>query len=410
MNERLKRVLFIGGFLCVTVGIAFLIYRVFFKNAEPVNQPTSAYPRYQGQLSPSATGTQTGTTTTAPGGLNPAQGTTNNNPAGQAAAPSRTTVLNTNVNQFISLSSDGSGVRSYNPVDGKFYKISNDGTSVPLSSQAFFNVQDVNWGNKSDKAIMTYPDGSKIYYDFTNNTQASLPKTWEDFNFAPQDNQIVAKSVGNNESNRFLVISNPDGSNAQLVADMGENQDKVHSSWSPNDQIVAYSFTGDPIGFDRQSIVMVGKHQENFKNLIVEGRGFVPNWSPSGNNILYSVYSSADDYKPTLWVSGAVGDSMNANRQNIKLNTWADKCAWQNEQSIVCAVPTSLGTGAGLQRDLFANVPDSIYRIDLQNGSVVNLGQPDGNPSINKVVLSPDGTKLYYDNHSNGTLASFSLR
>ena len=410
MNERLKRVLMIAGFLLITIGIGFLIYRVFFKAAVPGEAP-QLYPAYQGQLPQAASGTGALGTDTEPGTLNPATGLPYTEPSTEPGQlDERTRVLNPNVNNFISLSGDKNGIRSYNPVDGKFYKISDNGTSVPLSAQTFFNVQDVDWGNKTDKAVLSYPDGSKIMYDFTSDEQVTLPKNWEDFKFAPQDNQIAAKSIGNNESNRFLVIARPDGSNAELVAELGQNQDKVHVSWSPNDQTVAYSFTGDPIGFDRQAIVMVGKHQENFKNLIVEGRGFVPNWSPTGNNLLYSVYNANDDYKPTLWISGANGDSINANRRSIQLNTWADKCAWQNENSIICAVPTSLSIGAGLQRELFANVPDNIYRIDLQSGATVNLGQPAGNPTISSVVLSPDSSALYYNDRSTASLSRFSLR
>lgn len=411
MNERLKKVLFMVGFVCLTVGIGFLIYRVFFKEPQVLPGADQTYQQYQGQLPGAATGTGLIVTSTEAGTL-PEQGTLPGSELqlGAVQSDGKTTILSTNINNFISMSADKEGIRSYNPVDGKFYKVLDDGTSVPLSAQTFFNVEEVDWGNKTDKAILTYPDGSKILYDFANEKQVTLPSYWEDFNFSPQDNQIAAKSIGNNETNRFLVISNPDGTDARPIAELGQNQDKVHVSWSPNDQTVAYSFTGEPIGFDRQAVVMVGKHQENLKNLIVEGRGFVPNWSPTGNNLLYSVYNSNDGYRPTLWISGAAGDSINDNRRSIPLNTWADKCAWQNEKSVICAVPTQLGAGAGLQRDLFATIPDDIYRIDLQSGKTIKLGQPQGSPTITSVVLSPDGSSMYYNDRTTGNLAKFSLR
>jgi hypothetical protein len=181
-------------------------------------------------------------------------------------------------------------------------------------------------------------------------------------------------------------------------------------SWSPNDQIIAYGFTGEAIGFDRQAVVMVGKNHENFKNLIVEGRGFMPNWSPSGQNILYSVYSGSEGFKPSLWVSGASGDSINSNRRNLNLETWANKCVWQSEQVVYCAVPSHLDDGAGLQPDLFKDTQDFIYRIDLSNGSLTNLGQPEGSPSVNQMTLGSDGQALFFNDQASGQLIRFSVQ
>lgn len=411
MNDRLKKVLFIAGFLLVSAGIGYVLYAVFFKPILPSAPPSTAPVGFGGGLQGGGTAVPPvpGATTTAPGALVPGQPVVSPlqlpTPAGQEP---RTKLLSDEVLRDISASSDG-GVRSYNPRDGKFYRLNADGTMTALSDQSFNDVDSVTWAHKSDKAVLSFPDGSKIVYDFKTNKQATLPKHWEDFDFSPDDNQLAAKSIGNNETNRFLVIANADGTGAQPIQELGENQDLVHVSWSPSNQVVAYSFTGDPIGYDRQAIVMIGQHQENFKNLVVEGRGFIPAWSPSGNNLLYSVYNSNDGYRPSLWISGANGDAMNANRRNLSIQTWADKCAWQNENVIICAVPQALEDGAGLQRSLFDNVPDSIYRIDLASGQTTNLGQPDNNPSINNLIISADGRSILFNDRITGRVSQFAL-
>jgi hypothetical protein len=406
MSERLKRLLLIVGFLVVTAGLAFLLYWMFFR-VPPEELPPPVAPEAFEGVFPRA-GEAPPPAPVAPP-VAPGLPVAPELPAPPAppGPPPRTRVLRTEVTSAISLSP--SGIRSYNPNDGKFYRVQDDGTAVPMSNQVFFNVDEVTWGNRTDKAVLTYPDGSKILYDFTTDRQATLPRHWDGFSFSPQDDKIVTKAVGNSPENRFLVVANPDGTNARLIEELGENQDKVMVNWSPNDQVVAFAQTGSPLGFDRQEILLIGKNQENFKGLIVEGRGFMPQWSPSGQNLIYSVYNTAEGFRPTIWFSGAVGDDVNANRRNLGLKTWADKCTWQNETTAYCAVPEELGEGAALQRGLFANVPDDIYRVDLQAGTTVNLGRPDGNPSINKLLTSPDGSAVYFTDRLTGQLVRFEL-
>ena len=414
MSDRLKRVLLILSFLAVCVGLGFAIYWVFFRSV-----PTPAVPGsveagtgrlpIAGQGSPSPSG---GNPLVFEPSLpqNPAR-TPLALPEAQPTAPvSRTQVVSEAITRALSpATTRDSSVRFYNPTDGLFYRITADGLQIPLSDKPFYDVQGVSWGKASDKAILTFPDGSHIFYDFATGKQTTLPKYWDEFDFSPNDAQIVSKSVGNNEDNRFLVVADSDGSNARALEELGQNQDKVHVSWSPNNQTVAYAFTGEPLGFDRQNVVLVGQHHENFKNLVVEGRGFIPNWSPSGQNILYSVYSGDVGFRPLLWVSGGSGDQINANRRNLGLETWADKCAWHSEQIVYCAVPTNLGDGAGLQRDLFTDTQDVIYKIDLASGALTNLGQPDGNPSVNQLTVSADGKAVFFNDRSSGKLVRFSV-
>lgn len=408
MNPRLKRVLLISGFVLVVLGMAFGLYWLFFRAPEPEAPPTPT-PGAPGELpTPGAAGPPPSAATPTQPGLPTAPGVPRDLQLPEGIPTTeRTQVVRDQVTQEISMSP--SGLRGYNPSDGRFYRISPDGELTQLSEEVFFNVESVDWGNHSDEAIINYPDGSNIYYNFSSGEQVTLPAHWEDFSFAPNDNQIAAKSIGNNESNRFLVISNPDGTNARPVEHLGSNQDKMHVDWSPNNQIVGYSFTGRALGFDREEVLMIGQNQENFKGLVVEGRGFIPNWSPDGSEVLYSVYHSSDGYRPSLWVSGAVGDQINDNRRNLQIQTWADKCAWQNNTTVICGVPTSLGEGAGLQREIFQTTPDEIYSINLQTGTVTNLGQPAGGGSVKTMTITEDGRTALFTDVATGRLVRFDL-
>jgi Tol biopolymer transport system component len=412
MSERLKRILLIVGFVLVVVAMAFSLYWFFFR-AQPETPPgvTPGITTPPGELPGAGTAgpVTPGETQGVPGLPTPdITGVVPSLPTG-VPETTRTNIAIDTPTTNIAMSKSGD-VRGYNQLDGKFYRFGIDGTATPLSNQVFFQVEDVSWARNSDKAVLTYPDGTNIYYDFASDKQVTLPKHWQDFSFSPQDDKIVTKSVGNNEDNRFLVVANPDGTNAKPVEPLGSNQDKVHVDWSPNNQVIAYSFTGEPLGFDRQQILLLGQNRENFKGLIVEGRGFIPEWSPSGKNMLYSVYSSDNGYIPSIWISGAQGDSVNANRRNLQLNTWADKCAWQGETIVICGVPTKLSRGAGLQRTLFENVPDEIYKIDLAAGTKTNLGFAAGNASVNEITVTPDGNTALLTDVATGRLIRFDLK
>jgi hypothetical protein len=412
MNENLKRALFIVAFLVIVIGAGYGIYILLFKGDSPILRPPTSTSTTPGELPIGGPGGPSGTGTT-PGGpgtlpVTPGQPFDPSLPTG-VPQTNRTSILRSDISRNISINPSGA-VRGYDPLSGKFYKVNADGTTTELSSQAFYGVDQVSWGKRTDKAVLSYPDGSNILYDFQTQKQVTLPKHWDDFDFSPLDDAIAAKSMGNNEDNRFLVISNPDGTNAQPVQELGNNGDKVHVSWSPSDQIVGYSFTGNPLGFDRQQVLLIGKNQENFRGLDVEGRGFIPNWSPSGGNLLYSVYQSGNGYLPSLWVSGAIGEDIGSNRRELQLNTWADKCTWRNESEIVCGVPTSLGVGAGLQRTLFTNTPDQLVKVNVDTGETIVYGSPStSDVAIQQITVTPDGSAVVFTDSISGQLIRFEL-
>ena len=64
------------------------------------------------------------------------------------------------------LASDGVNVIYYNRATGKFYKVFPDGRTVPVSEEVFYQVQNVSWSPDKNKAVLEYPDGANIVYDF----------------------------------------------------------------------------------------------------------------------------------------------------------------------------------------------------------------------------------------------------
>ncbi len=398
-----KRLLLALGFLAVAAGIAFAIYWLFFRAAAPTVPTANVNANVPGGGLPTAinappTGAQPTPTTLPPGVTAIAQGGV------------------TLVTPIVPATTIGASVSAtgaldyYNRNDGKFYRMNANGTVSPLSDKTFYNVSNATFASSGNKAIIEYPDGSKIYFDFSTGQQVTLPKHWEDFSFNPTGTQIVAKSIAVDSNNRFLVVSNPDGSAARAVQELGDNADKVITAWSPNNQVIATAATGRTFGADSQEIYLLGQHGENFKSLTVEGLDFRPLWTPSGQQLLYSAAGSGTDWKPSLWVVDGQGDNIGRNRKNLNVNTWADKCTFATDTTLYCAVPQSLPRGAGLQPDVANDTPDNIFRIDLTTGLQTQVAIPEGSHTIGKIMLTPDRTALYFVDQTNGTINKIQLQ
>lgn len=396
---RYKKIFLAIAFLAIVIVLGYFIYKLFFKQTAIIQQPGTGPSTTTGGLPTSGTGGQQIGTTTGPGGIptspgvNPQTPTTIISPTAQGGI-TKVSALNSGQSLNPILSSNGKDVQYYSKTDGKFYKINEDGEAVPMSDKVFYNVDNVTWSPSTSKAVLEYPDGSNILYDFNTNRQVTLPKHWEGFDFSSDSNQLVSKSIGTDPDNRWLIVSNSDGSKAQALEFIGENADKVISSWSPSNQTVAMYTKG--VDFNRQELFFVGQNGENFKSTVVEGRGVEAQWSEKGDRLLYSVYSDNSDLKPELWIVNAQGDNIGTGRTDLKINTWADKCTFVSNQELYCAVPDSLERGAGLFPEMADKTQDSLYRINLTTGTKQLVAIPNGKYNISSLVVSGDQKNLFF--------------
>ncbi len=409
---KYKKIFLIIGFLIIVMVLGYFIYRLFFQQAVITIPPITETSTTPGELPGSGLGGQQVSTTTGPGGVpvsptQPQVTTTTVSPTAQGGV-TKVTSLNSGPTANAILSSDGQDVQYYNKTDGKFYKINEKGEAVPMSDKVFHNVDNVTWAPNTSKAVLEYPDGSNIVYDFNTERQVTLPKHWEDFNFSSDSNQIVSKSIGVDPNNRWLVVSNSDGSKAQALEFIGANADKVISSWSPNNQSVAMYTKG--VDFDRQELLFVGLNGENFKSTTVEGRGLETQWSEKGDKLLYSAYNSTSDLKPKLWVVNAQGDSIGTGRSDLEINTWANKCTFVSNQELYCAVPDNLERGAGMFPEMADKTQDSLYHINLTTGLKQLVAVPDGKYNISNLVVSKDQKNLFFTDKTTEEIYKIDLK
>ncbi len=408
MSERTKRFLLIIGFILSVIVIATLLYFAFFRStpSKPVVEPTKTEPTASlGGLDPSGLGvpseiTQPGASTGLQEADTVAQG-----------GLTQTTQLTSAPIASPTLSEDGTAVHFYDATDGKFYRLDANGEIKSLSEKQFPSLEKATWGKEANKAVLEFPDGSNIVYDFENETQVTLPKHWEDFDFSPTTDELIAKSIGIDPENRWLVVSNANGSNVKSIQALGNNESKVQVNWSPNDQVIAFSDTAEGLGsFDRRTIIPLGKKQENFKGLVVEGLGFKSQWSPDGKKLLYSVAGSYSQYRPLLWIVNATSASMGEERKSLSLNTWVDKCTFSSSNTALCAVPQGLPPNAGLQPAAFSDYPDALYEVNIETGATKLIAIPSGNKEMKNLFVTADKSLLYYTNADTGNLEFIKLK
>jgi len=422
MSKKVLIILFIVGIIVIALLLYFVLFRTPKTPSTPLtnitNTPISKLPVTQDQWNRMTI--QERAQANLPLYQWPTEIT--NQPAAAPAIPQISEVANggktlitpvsNNVVSQAAIAADGQNTVFYNQQDGKFYQSDKDGITTALSDQVFYNVKNVDWSPNKDKAIIEYPDNFKIMYDFKNQKQYSLPTNWEGFSWNQGGGQIAFKATSKYPESSWLAVANPDGSNAQPIENMGSNADKVTVSWSPNNQVIAFSATGQDRGEWEQEMLLIGQHGENFKSLIVDGRGFEPEWNPQGNQIAYSVYSADSDYKPVLYLVDAQGDNIGANKINTGLNTWANKCTFNTAGSeLYCAVPKSLPVGSGLVPAVTGTTEDDFYRINTQTGDVSFLAEGAmGSYDVNQIFLSGDESTLYFVDQTTNTLRYIRLK
>ncbi len=313
------------------------------------------------------------------------------------------------------LAADGQTVQYYDSINGQFYRLNANGEVQPLDDKIFRGVTDVVWSNDADKAVLELEDGFKVLYDFTADKQYTLHSDMNEFDFAPNDNQISFKFTPTNEEDRWLGVANTDGSGALGIEPLGENEDLVNAQWSPSGQSIGVMH--EYIDGSRQRVIPLGFKGENFKQFIVSGRDFDYRWTNDGQKMIYSTYSLDTNYNHTLNVVDAIGDNIGKNNRSLDLNTSVDKCAFAaSGDSIYCAVPVAPPVGGGVDDVLLVDVPHDIYRVNLTTGTKEKIATPAdalGSTELeapDTLMVSSDERVLFYREAATGNVRRILLK
>lgn len=393
MSDRVKIILKLVGFLVAVGALAVGMYLLFWRPAPTVQDGT--------QTTPTITGGLEGAEDAGDRGTAPEEtGETEESALPQAdevaSGGATLTQLLTNVDVLSPTLTASGSIAYYDPTDGRFYTINDDGDVEKLAEARFPEAESVTFASDASAAVIEFPDGSNVIYGFDSGKQVTLPTHWEDFSFSGDASSVASKSIGTDASNRAIVITSADGSNTQTVAVLGSNDDKVDINLSPDNTIVAFSRTGGTLsGFGRYEYYLIGTDGEVVGNLIVEGTNFSAIWSPDGKYILYSVGESSNNERAMLWYADSKGDRNGSTRLRLGVATWVEKCTFASASTLYCAVPQEMVDGGGTTHSL-VDSPDSLYKIDLPSGRTTLVGYPAADAQMFNLTLSDDGDTLYF--------------
>jgi dipeptidyl aminopeptidase/acylaminoacyl peptidase len=394
MSDRQQMALKIVGLVAVAGLMGLVLYFMIFGGDGPsITPPSPDQPGTTTGGLPSAntgtpgSGTNGGTTTDGSGTLQPS-------PVANGGITSTTLLTTAGVLQP-TVTANGT-VAYYDPRDGKFYTIDANGNVVLLSGGTFPYAQNVTFANDASEAVIEFPDGSNVVYNFESGSQVTLPSHWTEFSFSEDGSEIASKSLGTDPSNRSLVITSADGSNARVIAPLGANDNLVDVSWSPDGNVVGFSKTGSGgSAFGQNEIYLIGEDGEAAGVLIVNGSNFKNIWSPDGSNLLYSIADAGDDYRPSLWYADSAGDRTGDTRLRLSLKTTTDKCIFESTTVAYCAVPREVPSGSGSAPSLISAY-DDLYQIDLPSGRTSLVAVPANDLRMYNLSVSEDGDELYF--------------
>ncbi len=406
MSDRAKVILRLILFLGIVTLIAVGLYAAFFR-VPPSVQEAPDDGSTAGNLTGADDATDDGITDGEPTDDTATDdGVLPSSPVADGGATATIVLTNTAI---VSPTATTNGTMAYyDPADGHFYTMNSNGEAELLSQAYFPSAETVTFDSDATTAVIEFPDGSNVVYDFTSGTQTTLPSHWEDFSFSGDGSEIASKSIGNDTSNRSLIISSADGTHTEVVAALGTNDDAVDVNVSPSGSVVAFSSTGSAQSFDRNELYLIGTDGEVVGSLIVQGTNFSAIWSPDSTNILYSVADPSNSYRPSLWYADSRGDRHGDVRLHLGPETWVEKCTFASVTTVYCAVPQDGTDGSGDDHTLERG-NDSLYKIALPSGTATLVGFAAAETQMFNLTVSADGTTLYFQDDV-GRLLSMRLK
>lgn len=375
MNINLKKILIIGGGVFVLLAAVFVMYNFFFKA-----------PAAPEEIVP---------------GKEVAKEIKKLAAAQKVAAISSEAVISP------SLSPDGSKIRYYLKSNGNVLESDfNGGSVVKVSSAVLKNLLKVIWAPTRDKVISVSEENGtvkKYFYDYNTGRVANLPDGMKYISWSRDGKQIVYNYVSGMVGN--ISVANPDGSGWKVL--QNARIPDLAINWYQKDKV---AFSSAPSGLAASTVLSADLAKPGeLTALFSDVYGFIANWSPSGNKLVYSATDS-DGKNLNLYFKDIVTQKAN----NFGIATLAEKCAWSiDDKTVYCAIPDDIPARFVMPDDYYKgyfSVNDKLAKINTDTGEVLEIFPPASGTlvsagyDVTNIILSPSEDYLFFVNRKDGLL------
>lgn len=256
-------------------------------------------------------------------------------------------------------------------VSGKTLLLSNkEELPIPLK----VNLSKVYWSPSSDNdnfiaESLSNSNKSLSVYVNDRGGYVSLPSNITSIDWAPDGARIYYLWLDNNKTKLF--VANADATNYQALADIRENDDKIHVS--PDGRFILFYRTTNTEALNK--IVSVTSDGKSFKTAVGEGYNIGVKWSPDSKHFLFGK-KDPSNARVSLWL----GNVETGETRSLDLITTPEKAVWSPDGSLIVAAVPKQSSGSSITDDVF-------YKIDP-----VSLSKNTFDPNI-----SVDAEELFLD-------------
>jgi len=293
----------------------------------------------------------------------------------------------------------------FDKILGKFMQkdlgSNNPGEQISTAQFTGSSAQKALWAPNKQSAILNFGGNDQAFVDLKSGKSTNLHQLVNNISWSADGRKIVYE-FKDEENNGKLTIASPDGSNPQVIKELGYTSRIL--GWSP--------LAGGPISYVQVYAIGAGRnvypvYEDGSSGNVIKFDGFGDKaiYSRDGLRILYEVLDT-EDFKQTLWVV----DYNGLNQYSLGVQTFTDKCVWDAKAiSIYCAVPNE---ELDSEPDLEDDTIDSIWKINTKTGEKTEVFDETSSEikiDAENLWLSLNEDKIYLENRKDGLIYEISI-
>lgn len=271
-----------------------------------------------------------------------------------------------------------------------------------LSNLTIVGLMEAIWAPTRDRAAIFYLDSGVVkgFLHIGTSSVAILPQDITSAAWSPDGKSFAYTRRENDEL--VLVVSDAAGKNPRTTFKTPVLDARIQ--WVDANRI---AFATPPSGLAEGYVFAYSRASSAFERILGPVFGLQSLWSPAASRILISRTPRGGERVTLL-----VYERQRREARQLDTVSFADKCAWGDEDEIWCAAPRDFA-GASLLPDQYLtgefHPSDRIIRIGLRTGSTEEVFG-EGDFDMEHLIVTKDKKYLFFVNRKDGALWSLNLR